>query len=324
MDRSTAAARIAAAALMLLLAGAAGVPVPAESQTLTPLTVVGPANDGYKAIYYGVQSGIFKRAGLDVKPTVVNSGAAASAALIGGAADVAYTNSLSLIQAHARGIAMQIVSPGGLTVSEHPFTAMLVLKDSPIKTARDLDGKTFGSGSLQDINAASTLAWVDANGGESKTLKGVEVPASSAVPALEEHRIDAITLNEPSVTQALATGKVRVLAHPIDAIGHRVETAVFVGMAPVIESKRDAMTRFARAMHEAQVYVNAHLPETAQLVSDYSGVPVDQVQKSNRIQDAEYADVRDLQSVVDMLAKYKLIDKSFPASELISSVALKR
>jgi NitT/TauT family transport system substrate-binding protein len=295
----------------------------AVAQSLPAIRVVGPPNDGYKAVYYGVQSGIFRKDGVDVKTTIVSSGAAAAAALAGGSADVAYTNVLSLIQAHRRGVPLEIVSPGVVVLSERPFTGTVVLKDAPIRTGRDLDGKTIGSTSLQDINSAATLAWIDKTGGDSHSVRLIEVPGSVAVAALEEHRADAVTLNEPLVSQALATGKVRVLCHPYDAIAKRLEAAVFVASAPAIEKNRDAMARFVRGMHEAQEYTNTHLAETVDLVASYSGVAASDVAKSVRATDAPYADPKELQPVIDILAKYKVIDKTFPAEELISSVALR-
>ena len=40
----------------------------AQSQSaLTVVRAVGPPNDGYKAVYWGVKSGIFKKYGLDVQ-----------------------------------------------------------------------------------------------------------------------------------------------------------------------------------------------------------------------------------------------------------------
>ena len=68
---------------LLMAAGLVAVPA-AQAQSQAPLTViraVGPPNDGFKAVFYGVKSGIFKKYGLDVQTSIVASGAAAAAAL---------------------------------------------------------------------------------------------------------------------------------------------------------------------------------------------------------------------------------------------------
>jgi NitT/TauT family transport system substrate-binding protein len=290
--------------------------------TLTVIRAVGPPNDGFKAVFYGAKSGIFKKYGLDVQTSIVASGAAAAAALSGGAADIAYTNILTLVQAHTHNVPMVFVASGNLQVAGKTQTDMLVLADSPIKTGKDLSGKTIGSSSLRDINAAASMAWIDKTGGDSKTVKVVEVPASAGAAFLEEHRADAVTLNEPAVSQALATGKIRILAPPYDAVGTGM-TAGFAAMAPYVTANRDVMERFAKAMHEASTYTNTHLPETVELVAAYSGVPADVVAKSVRFVDAEFLEPRYLQPMIDLCARYQLIDKNFPAAEVISTVAVK-
>jgi ABC-type nitrate/sulfonate/bicarbonate transport system substrate-binding protein len=124
------------------------------------------------------------------------------------------------------------------------------------------------------------------------------------------------------VSQAVATGKARILAAPYDAVGAGM-TAGFAAMTPYVDANRDAMARFAKAMHEASVYTNTHLPETVEMVAAYSGVPAEVVSKSARFIDAEYLEPRYLQPMIDLCAHYQLIDKDFPAADVISPVAVK-
>jgi NitT/TauT family transport system substrate-binding protein len=294
----------------------------AFAQSPATVRVVGPPNDGYKAVYYAVKAGIFKKYGLDVQTSIVASGAAAAAALSGGGADVAYTNILTLIQAHTHNVPMVFVAAGNLQVPGTSQTKTIVAADSPIKSGKDLNGKTLGSASLRDINAAATLAWIDKTGGDSKSIKVVEVPASAGAAFLEEHRADAITLNEPAVSQAIATGKAKVLAQPYDAVGTGM-TAGFAAMAPYVAQNRDVMERFAKAMHESSVYTNAHPADTVELVAQYSGVPPDVVAKSVRFSDAEFLEARFLQPMIELCARYNLIDRNFPAQEVISPASVK-
>jgi ABC-type nitrate/sulfonate/bicarbonate transport system substrate-binding protein len=141
----------------------------------------------------------------------------------------------------------------------------------------------------------------------------VEVPASAGAAFLEEHRADAVTLNEPAVSQAVATGKIRILARPYDAVGTGM-TAGFAAVEPYVAANRDVMERFAKAMHEASTYTNTHMAETVDLVAAYSGVDPSVVAKSVRFVDADY---------LDLCARYQLIDKDFPAADVISPVSVK-
>jgi len=295
----------------------------ADAQALTPLKAIGSPNDGFKAMYYGVRSGIFTKYGLAVDIVSVNNGSAAAAALIGGDADIAMANILTLIQAHRKGIAMTMLAPNYLDTSDKPTVAALVLKDSPLKGARDLDGKTVAVPGIGDVISVGTKTWIDKAGADAKSVRFLEVPMSTAVASLESGRVDAVATIEPFVSLALASGKVRVLGLPMASLGSRLQLGSFIVMEPNVKQKFDAMTRLARALHESSLYTSTHFAETVDLVASYSGVSPDAIAKMNREVDPEYCDVRLIQPVIDALAKYGGIDAGFPAADIISSAALK-
>ena len=305
--------------------GAAGVLAAAPARTLaqtSTLRVLGPPNDGFKAVYYAVHSGLFRKHNVNVEATIINSGAAAAAALVGGTADIGYTNITSLIVAHTKNIPMQILAPGAL-YNGQVQTALVTLKDSAVRTGRDLNGKTVGSVSLGDTMSASIRAWTDQTGGDSKTVQIIEVPASSVVQMLQEGRVIAAAVNEPAVSQAVATGNIRVIVNPNSAISKLFLAALFAVMGPAADKDAVAMRRFAEAMHESSLYTNAHFPQTVDLVASYSGATPYVVAHSARFTDAEYADPGLVQPVIDVLVKYGVIARGFPATELISPYALK-
>ena len=316
--------RFVAAAFGLALSTIAFTPSTiACAQEPVNLTVAGPANEGFKDVYYAAQSGIFKKYGLNVTPRLVNGGAVALAGLVGGSYDVAYTNLVPVLQAHERGVPFQIVSPSTMFMAERMQNAMLVVKDSPLKSAKDLDGKIIGTQSLQDLNSVAMRAWIDKNGGHSSTVHVLEVPSAAAVASLQSHRIDAMALSEPLLSMALSGGGVRVFAQPQSAIASRFQAQGFVAMADFIKQNPDVMARFAKAMHESALYNNSHLPETVDLVSSFTKVPADVINHSVRAIDGEYVDVKHVQPLIDAAAKYGMIPKAFPAEDIISSAALK-
>jgi NitT/TauT family transport system substrate-binding protein len=296
---------------------------PLGAQELQKLRLAGAPVDSYKAVFYAAKTGIFRKYGLEVETQLMNGGAAAAAALVGGAVDLAGVSALTLFQAHLRGVPMVYVVPSILLTSDHVTTQTVVLKTSPIKSGRDLNGKTIGSTSVSDMNSAATLAWIESTGGNPKSVKVVEIPQSAAAAALEAGRADAVTLNEPQVGLALASGVTRSLAHPYDAISKRLDAAGYAAMTPFIEKNCDAVVRFERAMHEAQVYTNSHMAETVDIVAGYSGIAPDVIAKSVRMIDPEYLDVRNFQPLIDALARYGFLEKAFNAAEIISPTALK-
>jgi NitT/TauT family transport system substrate-binding protein len=289
----------------------------------TVIRVAGPPNEGYKDVYYAVQAGLFAKLGLDVQPRIVNGGAVALAGLAGGSYDVAYTNLVPVLQAHQHGLAFQIVAPSTMFMSDRVQNAMLVAKGSPLRTAHDLNGKTIGTQSLQDLNSVAMRAWIDKNGGDSSTVHVLEVPSAAAVAALTSHRIDAMALSEPLLGEALETGKVRIFAKPQSAIADQFQAQAFVSMSDFVTQHPDVMARFARAMHESAIYNNAHMADTVGLVSSFTAIPPDVVAHSVRAIDGEYVAPRYIQPLIDAAAKYGMIPKAFPAEDIISPAALK-
>jgi NitT/TauT family transport system substrate-binding protein len=296
---------------------------PVASQGLTVIRVIGPSVDGYTPAWVAQKHGIFKKYGIDAQLTIASSGAAASAALIGGAADVSYGNVVSVIQAHAHGVPLQYIVPGGIANAQTGLVHAFVLKDSPIRKAADLTGKTLASPALHDLDSAVTLAWVDQNGGDSKTMHEIEVPSSAAVPFLQAHRTDVVVLTEPSSSQAAATGFVREIGDTLRVIGGSALVSGYTVVASTAAANPDAYTRFARAMREAEAYTNAHPRETALIQASFSGMTSDQILKTKRNFYPPALDARLLQPLIDVCARYGLIDKGFPAAEIISSAAVK-
>jgi len=312
-------AAIAAISSSLVLAGRT-----AAAQTLPALRVIGPPIDGFKGTYYGIQSGIFRKYGLDVQPLLINSGAAAVATLIGGDAEVAITNITTFVNAHNRGVPIQIIAPGALYASDRPVsTGIIVRSGSSIKSGRDINGQTVASIDLDATAAAGIKAWVIKGGGDPGSVKFLEAPSAVAVQMLEDGRVAVAVVIEPVLSNALASGKARLLADPMAAIAGHFLLACYTVMAPVAAQRPDDMRHFAQAMHESQVYVNAHLADTVDLVAAYTKIAPDVVAKSARIIDGEYVDADTLQPIVDALAKSNGT-KAAPVREYISPYALAR
>lgn len=294
-----------------------------RSQGLATIRVAGPAQEGFKTVYYGVRSGIFRKYGLTVEIVTVTSGAAALAALAGGSVDIALTSMLPFFQAFARGLPFQIVAPGQQYVSDQPTQALFVKKGSPIQHGSDLNGKIVGVQSIKDLNWAATAAWIDATGGDSKTVKFIELPLATVLPAIAEGRIDAAALSAPYLQQGIASGEVRMLAKNFDVIGKRFEVAVYIATRATVAANPDAMSRFAHAMHDAATYVNTHPAETVELIASFTGVDPAVIAKEARTTDPTYVDNRDIQPVADLTYKYRLVDHPLTADELTAVTALR-
>lgn len=309
--------------LAAVAAAAAAAPaVAVRAQTLTPVRFAGILVDDMTPALYALQAGVFRHAGLDVQATMMTGGAATAAAVLGGSIDIAISNMVSAATAHERNVPLQIASLGSSYNTKAPSVLMFVAKDSPIKSVRDLAGKTIASSGLRDLNIATALATIAQNGGDPSTVHAVELPYGSQLAAIDNGRIDAAILLSPFSQDALANPKYRVIAHPYDAVAPAFANGVYIATSQYVAANGDAVQRFSRAVREASIFANAHHAETAPILAAASGMDLEKIQHFTRATYFESLDFQKFQVVIDFFAKYKILAKSFPAQELIAAPAV--
>jgi NitT/TauT family transport system substrate-binding protein len=286
---------------------------------LIPVRVSSAADEDILGTVWGAQHGIFQKYGLDVDLRTANSGAAVAAAVVGGSIDIGKSSLFSLIAAHEKGIPILLIAAAGVYSSTASTVDLLVKTGSPIRTARDMNGKTVSVQALEDQFAVSVRAWVDQRGGDSTTLKFLEIPASAATAAIDDGRVDAAAFTNPSLSVALAGGKVQSIGHPFDGIGKFfIQSAYFV-TSSYFAANRATVDKFVRAINESGAYVDSHQAQTADALSAFSKIPLDVIQHMTRTQLTAKLDPRSLQPLVDAAFKYKAIAKNFDAKEMIAS-----
>jgi NitT/TauT family transport system substrate-binding protein len=271
---------------------------------------------------WGIESGSFKKAGLDVDLRLSNSGAAVAASVIGGSIDIGKSSLFSLISAHLRGLPITLVAAAAVYNSKVPAVGLIVKKGSPIRTAADLNGKTISVQALNDQYAVAVKAWSDQRGGDSTSLHFLELPNSAAADAIGAGRVDAAATTNPILSEAIAGGKVQQIGYPFDGIGSFFVQAAYFCTNDYARDNRDTIERFARALEESSGYVNSHHAQTAAALSSFTKVPLDIITHMTRTQLATKIDPAVIQPVIDTAFKYKAIDKSFDAKDMIAPFML--
>lgn len=305
------------------LTAALAVPRAASAQALTHIGTTEVPNDDVTPLLYAQQSGLFAKAGLDVSFQANSSGAAIAAAVAGGAYDIALASMMALISGHARNVPFVMIAPSLLYQTEDPAALLIVLNDSPFRSVHDLVGKVIGVSAIKDINWVATRAYLDQNGVDSSSVKFVEVPQTAIPAALQQHRIDAATLLNPTLQVAMATGEFRSVGKPHDGIAKHYLVAAWFTTNDYADKHPDVIARFAAVVHTATVYANTHHAQTAPLIAAFAGVDPATAREMKRVTCAEYLDPRDIQPAIDAAVKYGVIDRGFPAQELIGAAALK-
>src|ERR1700678_3263855 len=150
----------------LAAALACAAPRTGSAQTASTVTTrigVAPV-EGCAEAFYGVDLGIFKKAGLNVELQFFPSPGAISTALAGNAIDVGLFDSVGLIAAHSHNLPIVFLAPGKLYEDSSPEIGIVVRSDGP-RGPKDVVG-TLAAPSINNVGSLATLAWLDRNGGD--------------------------------------------------------------------------------------------------------------------------------------------------------------
>jgi NitT/TauT family transport system substrate-binding protein len=273
--------------------------------------------ESYALPYYAAEQGLFTRAGLDIVLSSFTSGGAVTSGVLGGALDVGCTNIGALSNAHARGLPVRVIAPCALYTTASPTTVLAVAKGSALLHARDLNGKTIGVSTIKDLQQASVMRWVEQNGGDSKSLKFLELPIPEVPAALRAGRVDAGIVLEP--TLSFAKNEIRILGKCYDGIAKTLMISAIFATSAWLE-KNDALARkLVGALRETATWANANHGRSGEILSRVAKLPPAEVTEMNRVIYADRLDVAQFQPVIDALAQYGFLPRAFPASELFWS-----
>jgi NitT/TauT family transport system substrate-binding protein len=314
--------RLARAALIAfsLLALSSAAMAQSSGPALTTIRFTAAPSDDLLPFWYALSTGMFKAAGLDVQVSSVSTGAIVTQAVIGGAADIGRTSPQVLIAAHIRGIPLVIVAPGAIhRQNVQGNAAIAVAANSPLKSVLDLQGKTVACTAIGDVGYLGLRALIDSSGGDSSTVKWIEIPIPSVAAALDAGRIDAGLTTEPFMTRDIAGGKIRTLVDMLNGYHATIMQGAYFAMRAYADANPDAIIRFARVLRQASIYTNAHAAETLPLLVANTGLEPDVAAKMHRTTMALNLDPAQVQPLIDVAAKYKSIPQRFDARDFFWS-----
>ena len=307
--------------LAQVAAGIAALAAPraARSADLATVHVASALSDDIAPLLYGIAAGIFTRLGLDIQIQAANSGAAAAAAVLGGSLEIAKSGTMAIVAGHVRGVPLTAIWPAAVSTAAAPFCGLVVRRSGGISTAKDCNGKIFTGASLQDLNQLAAMAWVDANGGDSKTMRFVEITSSATIPALEAGRIDGATVLNPILQVALRTPSVKLLANPFDTISKHFCTSTWFTTRDYAAKNPDIVRRFVTGLQEATRYEYGHQAEMAKYLAPFLHVDEAALAAFPRTTNGLTLEAAAYQPVIDLAARYGIIPKAFPAGEMLTA-----
>ncbi|MBI4589160.1 MAG: ABC transporter substrate-binding protein [Candidatus Rokubacteria bacterium] len=274
--------------------------------------------------FLALDRAFFKEAGLEINVAAMVGGAAIGPALASGALNIGWSNVVSIYQAHLQGFDHRFIANGAVNRrGTNDVFGFQVAATSPIKSAKDLEGKTVASNTLRNIIHVSGLHWIDTNGGDSSKVKWIELPFPQMEPALVNKQIDAFVAVEPFVTvPSKVNKKTKVLGYPLGGIAPRLLIASYFASDAWIQKNVEAVKGFITAINRGIDAHNANPEEAKATIAKHTGLKPEFLKELVLPAFERKILESDLQPMLDVAFQYKLIDRKFPPREVISSHAL--
>jgi NitT/TauT family transport system substrate-binding protein len=301
-------------ALALLSAPVLASVRPAAAQP-APIRIAAQPAEIFAEAVYVAQHGLLAKAGLSAQIMPFTTSGQTVQAVIGGSLDIGLSDMTQIANAVNRGLPLAFIAGSGLYRTESPSTLLCVPKNSPIRSARELEGQPIGVNGLRTMAEISTREWAHENGADVAKLQFTEIPASVAVPALMRGTVPAAIVGEPFFTAA--GDQIRVLAKTYDTIAKRFYVSAMFAKRDWLDANAAMVHKFVAAVYETAEWVNAHHDESAPLLATFLKLDVDKVRATPRAAYATSLDPKLMQPVLDIAVRYGVVEKPVDAATLV-------
>lgn len=240
-----------------------------EKKTITVASL--PLVDG-AALYVAMKHKFFDQEGLNVQIKPVAQSILALPALQKGQVDViAGANYVTFLQANEKGVLkLRIVADGAANASR--FTEVLVMPNSPIKQAKDLEGKTLAVNILNNIQSLTTNQVLKANNVDPSKVKYRAVPFPQMGAALQKGQIDAVNTAEPFGTDFQRKLGARMV---VDVGGPPVTDlpiSGYVSTQQFVDKNPKTAAAFQRAIQKAQQLISTDRKQAEAVLPSYAHI----------------------------------------------------
>lgn len=224
-------------------------------------------------LYLGKEKGFFSKRGIDLKMEAAQGGAAIIPGVVSGQFQFGFSNVTSLMIAQTKGVPIKSVVNGASSTGDtaKDISGVAVKKDSPIKSAAELAGRTVAVNTLQNIGDTTVREVVRKGGGDPSKVKFVEMPFDQMPAALDGGQVDAAWMGEPALTITKGQGA-RVIASPFAETDPNLTIATYFASAKLAQDDPDLVKKFTEAVTESLKYASDHPDEARQTITGYTKI----------------------------------------------------
>ncbi|WP_225635442.1 ABC transporter substrate-binding protein [Streptomyces solaniscabiei] len=240
---------------------------------LIPIVDVAP-------LYLGQKKGFFAERGLKLSFSSAQGGAAIVPGVVSGQFQFGFSNMTSLMIARSNNVPVKAVANGiaSTGVRGKDFEALTVKGDSPVKSAKELEGKKVAINTLKNINETAVRASVRAAGGDPDEVELVELAFDQMPAALDAGRIDAAMVVEPALATVKSQGG-REIASPMIDVAPKLTVAMYFTSTRYAQQNPEIVKKFQEATAESLAYADSHPDEVREIITTYTKIPADVLAK---------------------------------------------
>jgi NitT/TauT family transport system substrate-binding protein len=257
-----------------------GVAAPILAQQRPTITYAYLLDPAYDVVTWAMRNGKVPSSTIDVQaralaiPQLIQATAAKQY-------DVIMAAVVSLPAAVQRGLPLKVLATSLRVAPAGEGAGVWVPRDSPLKTAQDLKGKTLGSYGLRSTGYTQIRIALAKKYGLNMALDGgdvnqVEIQAANLPGALASGKLDAATLIHSQAYRAMKSGDYRRIAETArdnnEIFKTRFVSAVNIGYPDRLAKQPDAYVEFCRMFRESLKYAMANKAEVFGAVGKESGL----------------------------------------------------
>jgi NitT/TauT family transport system substrate-binding protein len=303
-------------ALVLVATGCADRETDATASALTELRVgLLPIVD-VAPVHLAIERGLFAEQGLSVTIEVVQGGAAAIPALVGGDLDIAYGAWPSFLLANQEGIELRAIADG---VAAGPgFTEFLALPESGLEGHPEgMAGALVAVNTLNNIGELAVRSTLRDAGVDPSDVQLVEIPFPDMGASLERGDVDVIWASEPIPTIVKADLGAVVVADSFVGEMESFPVAGYQATAAFAEGNPDAVSAFQRALAAAAELVAGDPSIAIDIVPSYTGLSSDLVGEIALPVYGGRIEAATLQRVNDYLVEFEILEPGLVVEDLV-------
>lgn len=277
---------------------------------LLPIVDVSP-------IHVGIKKGFFAAEGLELELVPSSSGAVGIPAIVGGALDITYGNTVSTILAANQNLDVKIIA---VTLEGAPeLTSLIARKEDNIKSGKDLNGKTIAVNARNNIIWLYAREWIVETGGDASKVNFREVGFPQMPDALTQKQVDIVMTPEPFRTKLLESSAMVEVEKPYKFVSPGVQVGNYVASGALVKDKKPVVDRFLKALATTNKWFDQNLnnDEVISIIADYTKAPKEVILISPPRKTLPGISVEEMTKTMKLMRKHGILNNDVDVSQIV-------